>query len=122
MPRYGWRCTRISLKDPSKSPYGVLLRTFYPAIGLLQLTEGVSQVYDFYKESDNLTQIQEIICYLHKFMQENPVSYPQAMAVYLTLMEAVDTAIKQLDEAYELLDLELDMELPAYKHPADYQI
>jgi hypothetical protein len=79
-------------------------------------------MYDFTQESDNLTQVQEIVCYLAKFMQENAVSYPQAMIVYLTLMEAIETVYKQLDEAYELLDLELDYEVPAYKYPADYSI
>lgn len=99
------------------------------------------------EESAHLQHICEVLLYLKKYLAENPVRYAPAMTAYITLLYGIipninvecqhdsgcqvstrqpvggilDT-LEVFDEAFECLDLEMDMELPAYEYPPTYEI
>jgi len=102
---------------------------------------------DYSSDSDRLTHVTEVLLYLKQYMDENPVSYPKAMAAYVTVQfglipvfkvdcpldhdcelkgggtcGGIADALDALDTAFECLDLEMDYECPSFAYPADYQI
>lgn len=99
------------------------------------------------RDAEHLAHITAVILYLKRYMDENPVTYPHAMAVYTSVLFGTvpvipvsncdydpDCAVtgqpcggiadfcEILDQAMESLDLELDFEAPSYQYPASYEI
>lgn len=107
----------------------------------------LAKVPNYGEESDYLSHITKVILHLLKYMQEHPVLYPPVMRVYSMLLFGVSPCIKVkncphdsecevnaplcggfenvldvIEEAYDCLQLEEDLEAPSYVYPADYSI
>lgn len=104
---------------------------------------------DYGKESDCVMHISEVLLHLKNYMDENVVAYTDAMLVYTTIMYGVvakfavecehgedglchvqarqpcggvSDIFEVIERAMEALDLEMDMDLPAYEYPSTYDI